>query len=62
MKKPSKNKSNNPERARKKGEKKAKRRKVVRAKKILRKEAIRIDKIRKERKFQEYMDNLVGKL
>lgn len=61
MKKPNKQKSDNPERGRKKGIKEAKRRKTTKIKLAKRKEAIRMDKIRKERKFQQYMDNLTGK-
>lgn len=58
MRKP--NKSNTPERARKKGEKEAKRRKAVKAKMVKRKEAVRMDRIRKEEKFQQYLNNLMG--
>lgn len=50
----------NLERGKKKGLKDAKRRKVVKAKLTKRRETARHDKARKEQKFQEYMNNLMG--
>ena len=60
MKKPNRNKKDNPERGKKRGIKEAKRRKAVRLKMVKRKESIRLDKIKKEQKFQEYLGNLMG--
>lgn len=59
MKKP-KNKAKNLERGKKKGVKEANRRKVVKAKMLKRKESIRLEKIKKEQKFQDYLNNLMG--
>jgi hypothetical protein len=58
--KKSKNKAKNIERGKKKGIKEANRRKVVKAKMLKRKEAVRLEKVKKEQKFQEYLNNLVG--
>jgi hypothetical protein len=60
MKKPKKSK-NSSERAKKLGEKRQIRAKVAHVKKIKKKEAIRLDKIKKEENFREYMNNLMGK-
>jgi hypothetical protein len=58
--KKSKNKAKNIERGKKKGIKEANRRKVVKAKMLKRKEAVRLEKVKKEQKFQEYLNNLMG--
>lgn len=60
MKKPNFKKADNPERGKKKGLKDAKRRKATKAKLVKRKEAVRLDKIKKEQKFQDYLNNLMG--
>lgn len=61
MKKPNKNKKDNPERGRKVGEKRQKRAKKVKDKLVRRKQTALKMKIQKEEKFQEYMDKLIGK-
>lgn len=60
MKKPKKVK-NGPQRAKRIGEKRQKRAKISHLKKLKRKEAIRLEKVRKEQKFREYVSNLTGK-
>lgn len=61
MKKPNRNKKDNPERGRKVGEKRQKRAKKVKDKLVRRKQTALKMKIQKEEKFQEYMDKLIGK-
>lgn len=60
MKKPNKNKKDNPERGRKVGEKRQKRAQKVKEKMARRKQMALKMKIQKEEKFQEYMNKLVG--
>lgn len=59
MKKPRKVK-NSSAKAKKLGEKRQKRKKETHAKLVKRKEAIRLDKIKKEEKFREHLESLIG--